>query len=92
MTELKKLQLENEQLKEEIERQRKVLKIFEYDKESALKIQLNKIALKLRVEYQDFLSITNITDEEMTVELGNNLKCQLQNIFKILQKQNVDFK
>lgn len=84
--------LENKQLKEELQTVRKVLKIFECEKESALKIQLNKIGLDLHIEYQDFLSIADLPDEEMTIDLGNNLKCQLQNIFKILQKQGVNFK
>lgn len=92
MTELEILKKENNELKQEIEKAKKVLKIFEHEKNVALQIQLNVIALKLQPEYQDFMSIADEDDNTMTIELGINLKWQLKNIFSILKKQGVNFK
>ena len=48
---------------------------------------LNRTASALKAEYLDLVSIK---DEEMTVELGENLRCQMFEIFRILKKQGID--
>jgi len=84
MTELEQLKKENQALNNLIE-------VLNHENEYNLKTQLNVISKNLKVEYQDFMSIANLPDNEMTLDLGNNLKCQLNNIFKILKKQGIKF-
>ena len=44
---------------------------------------LQRIASKIRVEYRDFKDAVNTP---MTVDLGENLRIQLQSVFEILEK------
>lgn len=71
----------------EIEKQNSVLSVFTADKQSAQNEQLNAIASKLKAEYLDFKDALNI---EMTVDLGENLRHQINAIFKILAKNGID--
>jgi hypothetical protein len=48
----------------------------------------NKLTSKLRLEYLDF---KDILSEEMTVELGENLRAQLENIFRLLKQEGMNF-
>lgn len=48
----------------------------------------NKLSSKLRLEYQDF---KDILSEEMTVDLGENLRAQLENIFRLLKQEGMNF-
>lgn len=48
---------------------------------------INRIASALRIEVQDFKSAL---DMEMTPELGECLRFQIQNIFRILKKNGVN--
>jgi hypothetical protein len=79
-------ELKIKELEGELQKRDTVLNIFEADKKNSQQGQLNYIAAKLRAEYEDFKSI--LTDE-MTTALGENLRLQLINIFKILEKNGI---
>lgn len=64
-----------------------VLKILLADEQTKLPIFKNRLANKLKVEYLDFKSID---DTPMTIELGENLRDQLRDIFKILKKEEIN--
>ncbi len=52
------------------------------------KAKLNRIAKQIKTEYQDFKSAENM---EMSIDLGENLRDQLKNIFGILEKEGIKF-
>lgn len=64
-----------------------IVDIYSEDKESSQTEQLNAIASKLKAEYRDF---QDALEMEMTVELGENIKEQVIQIFKILAKAGID--
>lgn len=66
-----------------------VLSIYSSDHENNQTEKLNAIASKLKGEYKDYL---DSVDMDMTVELGLNLRDQLEDIFKILMKNGIDIK
>lgn len=64
-----------------------IISVYSSDKQSSQSEQLNAIASKLKSEYRDFMDVEN---EEMTIDLGNNFRCQIQSIFRILAKAGID--
>lgn len=52
------------------------------------KARLNRIARKIKTEYQDFKSAE---DMEMSMDLGENLRLQMQAIFDIFEKEGIKF-
>lgn len=50
---------------------------------------LNKLASKLKVDYADF---KDVETEQMTVDLGENMRFQLQEVFNILEKNGIKIK
>ncbi len=64
-----------------------VIDVYSEDKQSSQTEQLNAIASKLKAEYRDF---KDALEMEMTVELGENIKDQVIQIFKILAKAGID--
>ena len=90
LTEFKKTLTEKEgvigELEEKIKKMEAVLSVHSRDKENSQNEQLNRIAAKIRPEYLDFKEVEN---EEMCVNLGENLRIQMQAIFKILEKMGV---
>lgn len=76
-----------ESLNDNIEKLNSVLSVYSLDKEKSTAELLNKIAAKLKCEYMDFKDATSM---EMTVDLGENLRLQLQSVFKILEKEGID--
>jgi hypothetical protein len=50
---------------------------------------LNKLASELRVDYADF---RDAKDEEMTAELGENMRVQLEEVFGILERNGINVK
>lgn len=64
-----------------------VVSVYSQDKQNSLSEQLNAVASKLKVEYREF---KNATEIEMTVELGEIMRDQIANIFKILAKAGID--
>ena len=84
---LASLETENHNQKLEIEKAKSVVSIYSIDKQNAQSEQLNAIAAKLKAEYRDFL---DAKDMEMSVDLGENLRYQLESVFKILIKAGID--
>lgn len=64
-----------------------VLKILLADEQTKLPIFKKQLANKLKIDYLDFKSIDNMP---MTIELGENLRDQLREIFKILKKEEIN--
>lgn len=62
-----------------------VIKGMEKDQEAFM----NKLASKLRIDYADFLDAKN---EEMTKELGENMRAQLEEVFRILEQNGINIK
>lgn len=94
--EVEKLVQENQQLKKQIidlqtkvEKIDSVLSIYSSDQENSESEKLNSIASKLKGEYKDFIESVGM---EMTVDLGLNLRDQIEEIFKILMKNGIDVK
>lgn len=52
------------------------------------KEKLARIKNKLKIEYQDFISAQNM---EMSIDLGENMRGQLQEVFRILQSEGIEF-
>ena len=65
----------------------KAVNIIKKEAERQNQVNLNRIASALKTDYVDFMSAI---DEPMTVELGECLRLQMAEIFKILQKNGVD--
>ena len=53
-----------------------------------LQYWLIKSGQKLQIEYDDFMSAV---DMPMSIELGENLRDQMKNIFKALEKLGIKF-
>lgn len=66
---------------------KQVLKVFDANAKAEKEAMLKRIASKLKVEYLDFKSAD---DCQMTIELGENLRAQLETVFKILAKNGID--
>lgn len=56
------------------------------DKRKSLEEQANQLALKLELEFSDFRDVEN---QNMTLELGENFRRQIQQIAKILKKSGI---
>lgn len=52
------------------------------------KARLNRIARQIKTEYHDFKSAENT---EMSIDLGENMRDQLKNIFAIFEKEGIVF-
>jgi len=72
---------------EKIMKQKSILNIYESNKKSSQQEHLNMIASKLKGEYCDF---KDALEMEMDVELGENMRQQMKEIFKILSKNGID--
>lgn len=58
------------------------------DQLASEKARLNRIARQIKIEYQDFKSAE---DMEMSIDLGENLRLQMQDIFDIFEKEGIKF-
>lgn len=74
-------------LKQEVANGEKILKIQENTATRDHKDTLTRIAKSLKIEYEDFESAK---DMEMSVNLGENLREQIKNIFKILSQYGIN--
>ena len=81
------LEKQSGELSAENVRLNSIISVYSSDKQSSQSEQLNAIASKLKSEYRDFKDVEN---EEMTMDLGENFRFQLQSIFKILAKAGID--
>ena len=84
---IKQAEAENKELQEEITRLQSVISVYSVDKQSSMDSQLNAIASKLKHEYSEF---KDAMDMEMTVEIGEILRDQLNRVFKALIKAGID--
>lgn len=75
------------ELKSEIKKRDAVLSVFEAEKNSSQQEQLKSIASKLKIDYRDFI---DAIDMEMTIDLGENLRQQLLQVFKTLKKNGIE--
>ena len=73
---------------EEIQRQKALADMQLKDNHKKYEESLQRIAAKIRVEYQDFM---DAADMPMSCDLGENLRVQMSNIFKILEKGGMKF-
>jgi hypothetical protein len=71
------------QFKEEIER---LIEMSERESKFSTNELKQRLSRKLRIEVEDF---NEIKDDEMTVELGENLRFQMENIFNILRAEGI---
>ena len=74
-------------LTEENERLKSIMTVYSADKQNSLTEQLNAIASKLKTEYRDF---KDVEKKEMSIDLGENFRWQLQSIFGILARAGID--
>ena len=58
------------------------------DQLASEKARLNRIARQIKIEYQDFKSAE---DMEMSIDLGENLRLQMQAILDIFEKEGIKF-
>ena len=82
-----KIEQEKAELIEENSNLKSIITVYKTDKQNALTEQLDEIALKLKTEYKDFMDAKEM---EMTADLGENFRLQLQTIFKILAKSGIN--
>ena len=78
-----------EELEVSLKKQSDVYSIYSTDSESRHTEKMNAIAAKLRGEYKDFLESK---DMEMSIDLGLNLRDQLEDVFNILMNNGIDIK
>lgn len=83
---LKKKEIELTELRNEVTKRNEVIAIYEADKNKTLEEKLKLLASKLKAEYYDFYGAM---DNEMTIDLGENMRHQLESVFKILEKNGV---
>lgn len=74
-------------MRQDIEKLNSVISVFSADKQNSQSEQLNAIASKLKAEYVDF---KEAEQDSMTLDLGENFRCQLQSVFRILAKAGID--
>lgn len=67
----------------------KMADVISRDRNKQAEESLQRLASKIKVEYLDFMDAQDIP---MTCDLGENLRIQLQNVFKILEKGGMKFK
>jgi len=63
-----------------------LLEMIDQRSNQAVQQVKNKLARLMRTDYQDFMQIDN---DPMTVELGENLRVQLRNIFRMLSDEEI---
>lgn len=81
------LQKQLEETSAENVRLNSIISVYSSDKQNSQSEQLNSIASKLKSEYRDYKAAEN---DEMTIDLGENFRFQLQSIFRILAKAGID--
>jgi len=74
-------------LKEESDNQKSIISTYSSDKQNSLNEQLNGIASKLKTHY---LNYKDAAEMQMNLELGENLRNLMGDIFKTLAKSGID--
>lgn len=75
-------------LKEDSASAREMLSLMNRDHERQSNEQLKRLSSELRIEYQDFKDAEELP---MDADLGENMRLQIQSIFKILRKHGLEF-
>ena len=76
-------------MKKEIEDRKQFAETISKNREKQSEEYLNKLASKLKIEYTDFCDAREV---EMTLDLGENMRSQLEAVFSILEKNGVKLK
>ena len=88
-TEIKDLNECISKMKKEIEDRKQFAETISKNREKQSEEYLNKLASKLKIEYTDFCDGREV---EMTLDLGENMRSQLEAVFSILEKNGVKLK
>ncbi len=88
-TEIKDLNECISKMKKEIEDRKQFAETISKNREKQSEEYLNKLASKLKIEYTDFCDGREV---EMTLDLGENMRSQLEAVFSILDKNGVKLK
>jgi hypothetical protein len=78
------IQKESEHEKNRIE----LMDMSEHQSEFKTEVLKNKLRKKLRIEYVDFCEIES---DEMTLQMAENIRMQVKNIFAILESEGISF-
>lgn len=81
-----KLEQKLKDFEKELNKNKNVIEIFEANAQTSKKEMLNSLGAKLKTEFLDFQNALNVP---MTVDLGENLRIQLNTVFKILEKNGI---
>ena len=60
--------------------------LIRMDAEAQQREKLSRLGRALSVEYRDFMSAI---DDPMTIDLGENMRLQLKEVFRILEKHGI---
>lgn len=74
------------QSKEEIEERKRMYSIVQKDNNKKSEEVINRLASELKYDYIDYLDAKG---QEMSIDLGENMRCQLESLFKVLGKYGV---
>ena len=70
------------------ENQHALMDMRDQQAEHKTEVLKNKLRKRLKIEYVDF---NEIQSEEMTVQLGENIRAQIKSIFSILDSEGIKF-
>ena len=84
---LNKLNREKNDKETECMEKDKKLELLEIENRLAIENIYNKLAEKLETDYRDYLDCVKL---QMTADLGENMRIQLNNIFKILKDNGIN--
>lgn len=87
--EIENLNSYKSKLEQEIEERKQFTDTVIKNRENQSQEFINKLASKLKYEYRDFLDAREL---EMSVDLGENMRLQLESVFSILNKNGVNIK
>ena len=88
LDEINELHAELEQRDMKIAEQLDTINFLDREQNHKAAVAINKIASQLRIEYQE---LQTALEMEMDVDLGENMRIQLKNIFAILERNGVTF-
>lgn len=80
--------IDEKSLEKKIDSLEKMVNALSSDRDKKAMILANKIKSRLQIEYTDFMDAVDIP---MTVELGENMREQLKNIFRALERLGINF-
>lgn len=86
-TQLEEHVKKNKELEERVSRQVSVIDVFDEDKANSKNELLNQIATSLKKIYADFKMAETM---EMTIDLGENMRDSLDDVFRKLRKLGID--